>query len=213
MKISMKKMFLFLAIIASLTVVQFAWAHVESIEGPYTVNGAVAYVWGDRIAIACEYTMDPYSITGCPLLISGMGPAGWWSVNEVAFPSEDSEVTVSIYKVISSVGNVKFIAGEVIDNGEGASIVLHIPVYDGDVIFVLDPVWNKMEPLAEATILSATAADEADCGCRCTCKGKNCTCDCVCNEENCGDCPDNCTCGDCGSCVPIGDEHKWRGRK
>ena len=213
MKISIRKMFVLLAIIVSLAAVQAGWAHVESIEGPYTVDGTVAYVWGDRLAIACGYTIDPYPISGCPLLISGMGPAGWWSVNEVAFPSKGSEVTMSIYKVISSVGDIKFVAGEVSDNGNGESIVLHVPVYDGDVIYVLDPAWTKMEPLAKATILSATASDDSDCTCQCTCKGKNCACDCICDEDNCGDCPDNCTCGDCDNCVPIGDEHKWRGKK
>ena len=45
MKISIKKMSLLLAIIVSLVAVQAAWAHVESIEGPYTVDGTVAYVW------------------------------------------------------------------------------------------------------------------------------------------------------------------------
>ncbi len=213
MNISIRKMFVLLAIIVSLVSGQNAWAHVESIEGPYTMDGTVAYVWGDRIAIACGYTMDPYSVAGCPLLISGMGPAGWWSVNQVAFPSKGSEVTMSIYKVISSVGDIKFVAGEVINNGEGESIVLHVPVYDGDVICVLDPAWSKMEPLAEGTILSVTAPDDDDCTCQCNCKGKNCTIDCVCDSVNCSDCPDDCTCGDCASCVPIGDEYKWRGKK
>jgi hypothetical protein len=213
MKNSIRTMFLLLAIIFSLAAVQVTWAHVESIEGPYTVDGTVAYVWGNRLAIACGYTMEPYTITGCPLIVSGMGPAGWWSVNEVTFPAKGAEVIISLYRVTSSVGDIRYVAGEVVDNGAGESIVLNIPVYDGDVIYVLDPAWSKMEPLAEATILSTTATDETDCTCKCNCEGKACTCDCICDSLDCGDCQDNCTCGDCGGCIPDVDEHKWRGKR
>jgi hypothetical protein len=208
MKISIRKMFVLLAVVITLIAAQAVWAHVESIEGPYTVDGTVAYVWGDSVAIACGYTMEPYPVTGCPIMVSGMGPAGWWSVNEVAFPDKGTEVIISIYKVTSAVGDIKYVAGEVIDNGEGESILLHIPVYDGDVIYVLDPAWSKMEPLAEATILSTAATDTTDCTCKCTCKDKeNCTCDCVCDSVDCGDC------ADCNDCIPVGDEHKWKGEK
>ncbi|UCF82291.1 MAG: hypothetical protein JSV50_13950 [Desulfobacteraceae bacterium] len=196
MRLSIRKLFLLLAIVFSFTAVKAVWAHVESIEGPYTVSGTVAYVWSDRLAIACGYTMDPDSVTGCPLIVWGMGPAGWWSVNEVTFPAKGAEVTISIYRVTSSVGNIKYVAGEVIDNGEGESILLRIPVYDGEVIYVLDPAWSKMEPLAEATILSTTVTGDADCTCKCKCKGEDCSCDCVCDD-----------------CIPVGDEHKWRGEK
>jgi hypothetical protein len=216
MKISIRKLFVLIAIVLSFVAVQASWAHVESIEGPYTVDGTVAYVWGDRLAISCGYTIDvlPNPVGGCPFLISGMGPAGWWSVNEVAFPSAGSEVIISIYKVTTSVGDIRYVAEAVLDNGEGESILLHTPVYDGDVIYVLDSVWSKMEPLAEATILSTAATSDTDCTCKCNCKDKNCVCDCLCDSDDCGDCPDDCTCGDCDSCVPIGDEHKYqRGKK
>jgi len=197
MKISIRKMLLLLAVVMSLVAAQAVWAHVQSVEGPYTVDGTVAYVWGDSLAIACGYTIDPNPGTGCPLMVSGMGPAGWWSVNEVTFPAKGQEVTVVIYKVTSSVGDIRYVAGEVV-NGEGDSILLQIPVYDGDGIYVLDPAWSKMEPLAEATILSTTELDTTDCICTCTCKNENdCTCD--------------CDCVDCGDCNPVGDEHKWGG--
>jgi hypothetical protein len=200
MNTSMRKMFMLLAVVLSLTGVQAVWAHVESIEGPYTVDGTVVYVWGDSVAIACGYTIDPEPVTGCPLIVSGMGPAGWWSVNDVTFPAEGSEVSIIIFRVTTSVGNIKYVAGEVLDNGSGESIVLHILRYDGDAIFALDPAWSRMEALAEATILSTTAtAEDTDCTCKCTCKGIDCTCDCVCN--------------DCNDCIPDGDENKWRGGK
>jgi hypothetical protein len=41
-----------LAIALSFLAVQTSWGQVESIEGPYTVEGTVAYVWGGRIALA-----------------------------------------------------------------------------------------------------------------------------------------------------------------
>jgi hypothetical protein len=201
MKICMRKMFVLLAVVMSLVAAQAVWAHVESVEGPYTVEGTVAYVWGNSLAINCGYTMEPDAVTGCPLMISEMGPAGWWSVNEVTFPAKGAEITISIYRVTSSVGDIRYVAGEVIDNGEGESILLHIPVYnDDDVINVLDPAWSKMEPLAEATI-SSTAATE----------GTDCTCTCNCNME--GDCTCICDCVDCGDCTPAGDENKWNGEK
>ncbi len=181
MKISIRKMFVLLAVVMRLVAAQAVWAHVQSIEGPYTVDGTVAYVWGDSLAIACGYTMEPNAVTGCPLMVSGMGPAGWWSVNEVTFPARGADVIISIYKVTSSVGDIRYVAGEVLDNGEGEGILLHIPVYDGAVIYVLDPAWSKMEPLAAATVLSTTATDDTDCICKCTCKVEgDCTCDCDC---------------------------------
>jgi len=201
MKISTRKLFVLFAIVLSLTVVKSGWAHVESIEGPYTVYGTVVYVWGDRLAIGCGYTMEPYPVTGCPLIVAGMGPAGWWSVNEVTFPAKGDDVIITIYKVTSSVGDIKYVAGEVLDNGAGEGILLHIPINDGELIYVLDPAWSKMEPLAEATILSTTVTEDADCTCKCKCKGEDCTCDCVCDSA---DCPD---------CIPVGDEHKYRGGK
>jgi hypothetical protein len=197
MKISIRKMFVLLAVVMSLVAAQAVWAHVESVEGPYTVEGTVAYVWGNSLAIACGYTMDPEPVTGCPLMISEMGPAGWWSVNEVTFPAKGQEVTIIIYRVSSSVGDIRYVAGEVIDNGEGDGILLHMPVYnDDDVIYVLDPVWSKMEPLAEATISSTTATDDTDCICKCTCKSE-------------GDCTCDCEPVDCGDCIPVGDEYKY----
>ena len=200
MNTSMRKMFVILAVVFSLTGVQAVWAHLESIEGPYSVDGTVAYVLNDSLAIACGYTSDLEPVTGCPLIVSGMGPAGWWSVNEVTFPSKGSEVSILIYRVTTSVGNIKYVAGEVLDNGSGESIVLHIPRYDGDPIFALDPAWKSMAPLAEATILSTTeTAEDTDCTCKCNCKGTDCTCDCVCT--------------DCTDCIPVGDENKWRGAK
>jgi len=195
MKISIRKMFVLLAVVMSLVAAQAVWAHVQSVEGPYTVDGTVAYVWGDSLAIACGYTIDPNPGTGCPLMVSGMGPAGWWSVNEVTFPAKGQEVTIIIYRVSSSVGDIRYVAGEVVDNGAGQGILLHIPVYDGDVIYVLDAAWSKMEPLAEATISSTTELDGTDCTCKCICKvGGDCTCD--------------CDCVDCVDCNPVGDEHK-----
>jgi hypothetical protein len=201
MKVSMGKMFVLLTIVLSFSASSAAWAHVESIEGPYTVEGTVAYVWGDSLAIACGYTMEPNPVTGCPLIVSGLGPAGWWSVNQVAFPAKGQEVLISIYRVTSSVGDIKYVLGEVIDNGEGDGLVLRIPLYEGDVIFVLDPAWSKMEPLAEATALSSAPTEDTECTCKCTCKGEECACDCSCDSA------------DCGDCVPVGDEHKWRGVK
>ena len=201
MKISKGMLFLLFVIALGLTAAQSGWAHVESIEGPYTVSGTVAYAWSDRLAIACGYTMDPDSVTDCPLVVSGMGPAGWWSVNEVIFPTMAQEVVISIYRVTTSVGNIRYVAEEVIDNGEGESLLLHIPVYDGDVIFVLDPAWSKMEPLAEATALSSASTDDAECACKCACKGEECACDCLCDSA------------DCDDCTPVGDEHKWRGKR
>jgi hypothetical protein len=201
MKICMRKMIVLLAVVMSLVAAQAVWAHVESVEGPYTVDGTVAYVWGDSLAIACGYTIDPNPGTGCPLMVSGMGPAGWWSVNEVTFPAKGAEIIISIYRVTSSVGDIRYVAGEVIDNGEEESILLHIPVYnDGDVIYVLDPAWSKMEPLAEATISSTTATEGTDCTCKCSCKME-------------GDCTCDCDCVDCGDCTPAGDENKWKGEK
>ena len=202
MKISTRKLFLLFAIVLSLTAVQPGWAHVESIEGPYTLSGTVAYAWGDHLAIACGYTMDPDSVTGCPLFVSGMGPAGWWSVNEVIFPTTGQEVVISIYQVTTSVGDIKYVAEEVIDNGEGQSLVLRIPVYEGDVVFVLDPAWSQMEPLAEAAALSSASTEDADCTCKCACKeDEGCACDCLCDSA------------DCDDCTPVGDEHKWRGER
>lgn len=196
MKISIRKVVVLLAVVMSLVAVQAVWAHVESVEGPYTVDGTVAYVWGNSLAVACGYTMEPDEVTGCPLMISEMGPAGWWSVNEVDFPAEGAEVIISIYKVTSSVGDIRYVAGKVEDNSEGESILLHIPVYnDDDVIYVLDPAWGKMEPLAEATISSISAPDTTDCTCKCSC-------------EMTGDCTCDCDCVDCIDCIPLGDEHK-----
>jgi hypothetical protein len=198
MKISIRKMFVLLAVVMSLVAAQAVWAHVESVEGPYTVEGTVAYVWGNSLAIACGYTMEPDAFTGCPLMISEMGPAGWWSVNEMTFPAKGAEVIISIYKVTTSVGDIRYVAGEVIDNGEGESILLHIPVYNDDnVIYVLDPAWSKMEPLAEATISSTAATDTTDCTCGCNCK-------------NDGDCTCICDCVDCIDCDPVGDEHQYK---
>ena len=202
MKISAGKMFMLLTIVLSFSTFTAAWAHVESIEGPYVVQGTVAYAWADRLAIACGYTMEPYPASGCPLIVSGMGPAGWWSVNGVTFPAKGQEVIMSIYRVTTSVGNIKYVAGEMIDNGEGESLVLRIPVYEDDVIYVLDPAWSKMEPLAEATALSNASTEDTECTCNCTCsKGEECACDCLCDSA------------DCDDCVPVGDEHKWRGEK
>jgi len=195
MKISIRKVVVLLAVVMSLVAVQAVWAHVESVEGPYIAKGTVAYVWGNSLAVACGYTMEPDEVTGCPLMISEMGPAGWWSVNEVDFPAEGAEVIISIYKVTSSVGDIKYVVGEVIDNGEGEGVSLHIPAYNGDVIFVLVPAWSKMEPLAEATISSISAADTTDCICGCHCINGN---DCLCT----------CDCVDCIDCIPLGDEHK-----
>jgi len=200
MKICMRKMIVLLAVVMSLVAAQAVCAHVQSVKGPYTVEGTVAYVWGNSLAIACGYTMEPDAVTGCPLMISEMGPAGWWSVNEVTFPAKGAEIAISIYRVTSSVGDIRYVAGEVIDNGEGESIFLHIPVYDGDVIFVLDPAWSKMEPLAEATISSTAATEGTDCTCKCSCKME-------------GDCTCDCDCVDCGDCTPAGDENKWKGEK
>jgi len=199
MKISLRKMFVLLAVVMSLVVAQAVWAHVESIEGPYTVDGTVAYVWGNSLAISCGYTTEANAVTGCPLMISGMGPAGWWSVNEVTFPAKGVDISIIIYKVTSSVGDIRYVAGQVLDNGAGESILLHVPVYDGEVIYVLDSAWSKMEPLAEATVSSTAAADGTDCKCKCNCKGTDCTCDCDCVE--------------CVDCNLVGDEHKWRGNK
>lgn len=201
MRISARKLFFFFAIILSLTAVRSGWAHVESIEGPYTVSGTVAYVWGDRLAIACGYTMYPDSIAGCPLIVSGMGPAGWWSVNEVAFPTGGQEVVVSVYRVISSVGDIRYVAAEVLDNGDGESLLLRVPVYEGDVVYVLDPAWSSMEAVAEAAAVSSVSTDDAECTCKCTCKGEECACDCLCDSA------------DCEDCTPVGDEHKWRGER
>ena len=201
MKISTRRLCLLFVIVLSLTAVQSGWAHVESVEGPYTVSGTVAYAWADRLAIACGYTMYPDSVTGCPLVLSGMGPAGWWSVNEVTFPTTGQEVVISIYRVTSSVGNIKYVAGEVIDNGEGQGLVLRIPVYEGDVVYVLDPAWSKMEPLAEATAQSSASTEDAECTCKCACEGEECACDCLCDFA------------DCDDCTPVGDEHKWRGER
>ena len=176
-----------------------AWAHVESIEGPYLVEGTVAYAWGDSLAIACGYTVDTDAVTGCPLIVSGMGPAGWWSVNEVTFPAKGQWVGIIIYRVTSAVGDIKYVAGEVIDDGEGESLLLRIPVYEGGVIFVLDPAWSKMEPLAEATALLSASSGDAECTCKCACNCEECDCDCLCDSA------------DCDDCTPVGDEHKWRG--
>jgi len=199
MKVSMGKMFMFLTMVLSISAVPAAWAHVESIEGPFPVEGTVAYAWGDSLAIACGYETDPDAVTGCPLIVSGMGPAGWWSVNEVTFPAKGQRVVISIYRVISAVGDIKYVAGDITDNGEGESLLLRIPVYEDDVIYVLDPAWSKMEPLAEATALSSTSAEDTECTCKCTCKGEQCACDCLCDSA------------DCGDCIPVGDENKWRG--
>jgi len=196
MKISIRKMFVLLAAVMSLVAAQVVCAHVESVEGPYRVEGTVAYVWGNSLAVACGYTIDSGEVTGCPLMVSEMGPAGWWSVNEVTFPAKGEDVIISIYKVISSVGDIRYVAGEVIDNGEEQSILLHIPVYDGGgEVFVLDPAWSKMEPLAEATISSTTATEGTDCTCKCSCKME-------------GDCTCDCDCVDCVDCIPVGDGHK-----
>ena len=201
MKSSTKKVFMLFAIVLILTGVKSAWAHVESIEGPYTVDGTVAYVWGDSIAIACGYTIDPDSASGCPLIITGMGPAGWWSVNEVTFPVNGEEVVISIYRVTSSVGDIKYVAGEVLYNSLGQSILLRIPIYDGDVVYVLDPAWSKMQPPTEANSLSTTVMEDPESTCKRRCKGEECVCDCACDLVECGD------------CVPVGDEHKWKGGK
>jgi len=201
MKVLVGKMFMLLWLVLSFAALPAAWAHVESIEGPYTVDGTVAYAWGDSLAIACGYTMEPVAASGCPLLVTGMGPAGWWSANGVTFPAQGQEVVISIYRVTSSVGDIKYVAAEVLDNGEGQSLVLRIPVFDGDVVFVLDPAWSKMEPLAEAAALSSASTEDTECTCKCTCKDEACACDCLCDAA------------DCDDCVPAGDEHKWRGEK
>ena len=201
MKISAGKMFMLLTIALSFSTVPAAWGHLQSIEGPYVVEGTVAYNSGDSLAVACGYTVDPELAAGCPLVVSGMGPGGWWSANEVAFPSTGQEVAISFYKVTTSVGDIKYVAAEVIDNGEGDSLLLRIPEYRDDVLFVLDPVWSRMEPVAEATALSSASEEDTDCTCKCTCKGETCACDCLCDSA------------DCEDCVPVGDEHKWKGRK
>jgi len=201
MKLSTTKLFLLLTMVPGPTAAQAGWAHVQSIEGPYTVSGTVAYSWGDSLAIACGYTMDPDSVSGCPLLVSGMGPAGWWSVNEVTFPTTGQEVVIGVYRVTSSVGDIKYVAADVIDNGDGQSLVLRIPIYDGDAIHVLDPAWSMMEPLAAATALSSASAEDAECTCKCACKGDACDCDCLCDSA------------DCNDCAPVGDEHQWRGER
>ena len=200
MKICMRNMIVLLAVVMRLVAAQAVWAQVESVEGPYTVEGTVAYVGGNSLAITCGYTMEPDAVTGCPLMISEMGPAGWWSVNEVTFPAKGADIIISIYRVTSSVGDIRYVAGEVIDNGEEESILLHIPVYNDDVIYVLDPAWSKMEPLAEATISPTTATEGTDCTCKCSCKME-------------GDCTCDCDCVDCGDCTPAGDENKWKGEK
>ena len=201
MKMSTRRLFLLSAIVLGLAAAQAGRAHLESIEGPYTLAGTVAYAWGDRIAIACGYTMDPDSASGCPLLVWGMGAAAWWSVNEVAFPPAGQEVVLSVYRVTTAMGDIKYVAGEVIDNGEGASLLLRIPVYEGDAIFALDPAWSRIEPLAEATALSTASTEDTECTCKCFCKGEECACDCSCDSAGCDD------------CTPVGDEHKWRGER
>ena len=201
MKMSSGKMCMLLTIALSLLMVPAAWAHVQSIEGPYVAEGTVAYTWGDSLVIACGFTMEPDLAAGCPLVVSGTGPAGWWSVNEVTFPSTGQEVAISFYKVTSSVGDIQYVATEVVDNGEGQSLLLRIPEYRDDVLFVLDPAWRKMEPVAEATALLSASGEETDCTCKCTCKGEACTCDCLCDSA------------DCEDCVPVGDEHKWKGQR
>jgi hypothetical protein len=201
MKISTRRLFLFSAIVLGLAAAQAGRAHVESVEGPYTISGTVAYAWGDRLAIACGYEIDPDFSGGCPLVVSGMGPAAWWSVNEVTFPLTGQAVVLDIYRVTTALGNTKYVAGGVIDNGEGEGLVLRIPVYEGDVIFVLDPAWNSIEPLAEAAALSGAPADDAECTCECFCKGEECSCDCSCESAG------------CDECTPMGDEHKWRGER
>jgi len=120
-------MFMLLTIALSFLMAPAAWAHVQSIEGPYVVEGTVAYEWGESLAIACGYTMEPDLAVGCPLVVFGMGPAGWWSVNEVTFPSTGQEVAISFYKITSSVGDIQYVAAEVVDNGEGQSLLLRIP--------------------------------------------------------------------------------------
>jgi hypothetical protein len=172
MKSSVKTMFVVLAIVMSFAFVQYGWAHVESIEGPNTVGGTVAYTGGDTLAIACGYTSDPPLGFSCPLIVTGMGPAGWWSVNGVDFPAKGSEVIIDIYKITTDVGDIKYVAGEVVDNGKGESIVLRI--LDDDVLV---PAWPMMEPLAEEEI---STASDGTCAC-------------------CPDCP-NCTCPDCTDC-------------
>jgi len=201
MRILARKLFFLSVIVVTLTAAQPGWAHVESIEGPFTVSGTVAYLGGDHLAIACGYTIDPDSISGCPLIVSGMGPSAWWSVNEVAFPTTGQDVVISVYRVTSSVGDIKYVAGEVIDNGEGDGLVLRIPVYEGDVVFVLDPAWSRMEPVAEAVALSSAPTEDSECTCKCACQGDECACDCSCESA------------DCEDCTPVGDEHKWRGER
>jgi len=201
MKTSSGKMFMLLTIALNFLMVPAALAHVQSIEGPYVVEGTVSYAWADSLAIACGYTTAPELAAGCPLVVSGMGPAGWWSLNEITFPSTGQVVVISLYKVISSVGNLRYVAAEVVDNGEGQSLLLHIPEYRDDVLFVLDPAWSKMEPVAEATALLSASGEDTDCTCKCNCRDEACTCDCLCDSA------------DCEDCVPVGDEHKWKGQR
>ena len=200
MKTRKTRLFLLSAIVLSFVIAQSASAHMQSIEGPYEVSGTVAYTWGDRLAINCGYTVDsPDSFSGCPLVVSGMGPAAWWSVNEVTFPAAGQQVIISIYRITSDLGDTKFVAGELIANSEGQSLLLRIPGYDGDgVLFVLDPAWSEIGQLAEATSLLSAPTEDAKCTCECVCKDGECDCDCLCDYDD---------------CTPVGDEHKWAGEK
>lgn len=200
MKIFSRKLCLLFAIGFSLAIAQSGWAHMQSVEGPYEVSGTVAYTWGDRLAINCGYTVDPPdSLSGCPLIVSGMGPAAWWSVNEVTFPTAGQKAIISIYLITSDLGDAKFVAGELIANSEGQSLLLRIPGYDEDgVLYVLDAAWSEAGPLAEATASVSVPTDDGKCTCECLCKDGECDCDCLCDYDD---------------CTPVGDEHKWAGEK
>jgi len=200
MKTCTKKLFLLSAIVLSFAIAKSGWAHMESIEGPYEVSGRVAYTWGDRLAINCGYTVDPAdSFSGCPLVVSGMGPAAWWSVNEVTFPTAGEEVIISIYLITSALGDAKFVAGELIANSGGQSLLLRIPGYDEDgALFVLDPAWSEIGRLAEATSLLSAPTEDTKCTCECACKDGECDCDCLCDYDD---------------CTPVGDENKWAGER
>ena len=201
MKVSTGKLFMLLTVTLTMLTAPAAWAQLQSLEGPYLVEGTVAYTLAGSLAVECGYTIDPDLDAGCPLTISGMGPAGWWSANEVAFPVEGAAVAIRVYKATCS-GDVKYVAAEVVDNGEGDSLVLRTPEVRDGVLVLLNPVWSRMEPVAEATALLTSSGEDTDCTCKCSCTGDACDCDCVCDSADCGE-----------DCVPVGDENKWKGQK
>lgn len=148
MKVSIKTLFMVLAIVMSFVAAQAVSAQgVDS--GPYTVTGTVISGTGDGLVLkGWTITPDPEDSLlneDGTISVYGLGPDSYWESYGVALPASDDSVEIKAY-VIDDDSYHKLVAVEVTnttDTNNVTYIELRKVLSDDQGVVYLIPMWSN----------------------------------------------------------------------